>query len=208
LQEKEESYHTLADSGMALIWTSGTDKKCDYFNQPWLKFTGRTLEQELGDGWAEGVHPDDLAPCFRTYTEAFDRRESFSMDYRLRRHDGEFRWIQDEGTPRHDSRGNFLGYIGHCLDITERKRTEEQLNVQAEQLAQSNEELTRFNRLMAGRELRVIQMKQQVNNLAAALGRPRPYPLAFLDAAAAEIVGTACESAPSELRPTADQKDA
>ncbi|MEI7937645.1 MAG: response regulator, partial [Verrucomicrobiota bacterium] len=80
LREKEASYHTLADSGMALIWTSGTDKKCDYFNLPWLKFTGRTLEQQLGDGWAEGVHPDDLARGFKIYTEAFDRRESFSMD--------------------------------------------------------------------------------------------------------------------------------
>ena len=127
LREKEASYRTLADSGMALIWTSGLDKKCDYFNQPWLKFTGRTLDQELGDGWAEGVHPDDLARCFRIYTEAFDRRASFSMDYRLRRHDGEFRWVQDEGTPRHDSRGHFLGYIGHCLDITDRKRAEEAL---------------------------------------------------------------------------------
>ena len=124
LQEKEESYRTLADSGMVLIWTSGLDKKCDYFNQPWLKFTGRTLDQELGDGWAEGVHPDDLARCFKIYTEAFDRREKFSMDYRLRRHDGEFRWIQDDGTPRHDSRGDFLGYIGHCLDITERQQAE------------------------------------------------------------------------------------
>ena len=125
LREKEESYRTLANSGMALIWTSGTDKKCDYFNLPWLKFTGRTLEQELGDGWAEGVHPDDLARCLKIYTEAFDRRESFSMDYRLRRHDGQFRWIQDDGSLRHDSYGNFLGYIGHCLDITERKQAEE-----------------------------------------------------------------------------------
>ncbi len=124
LREKEGNYHTLADSGMALIWTSGTDTKCDYFNQPWLQFTGRTLAQELGDGWAEGVHPEDLARCFKIYAEAFDRQESFSVDYRLRRHDGEFRWIQDEGTPRHDSRGHFLGYIGHCLDITERKRAE------------------------------------------------------------------------------------
>ena len=127
LQEQEENYHTLADSGMALIWTAGTDKKCDYFNQIWLKFTGRTLEQELGDGWAESVHPDDLARCFKVYTEAFDRRETFSMDYRMRRYDGEFRWIHDEGTPRYDRQGKFLGYIGHCLDITERKQGEEAL---------------------------------------------------------------------------------
>jgi PAS domain S-box-containing protein len=126
LRESELQYRTLADSGQALIWTSGPDKKCDYFNQPWLMFTGRTLEQELGDGWAEGVHPDDLARCFEIYTTAFDRRECFSMDYRLRRHDGEFRWIQDDGSPRYDSQWNFLGYIGHCLDITERKQAEEE----------------------------------------------------------------------------------
>ncbi|MEI6078242.1 MAG: PAS domain S-box protein, partial [Verrucomicrobiota bacterium] len=124
LREQEERYHTLADSGRALIWTAGTDKKRNYFNQPWLKFTGRTQEQELGDGWAEGVHPDDRARCFKIFAEAFDRRESFSMDYRLRHHTGEFRWIQDVGTPRHDRHGNFLGYIGHCIDITERRQAE------------------------------------------------------------------------------------
>jgi PAS domain S-box-containing protein len=127
LREEEERFHTLADSGMALIWTAGTDKKCNYFNQVWLRFTGRALEQELGDGWAEGVHPDDLSRCFKIYTEAFDRRDPFSMDYRMRHHDGEFRWIQDVGTPRYNSRGIFLGYIGHCLDITDRKEAEEAL---------------------------------------------------------------------------------
>lgn len=127
-------FRTLADSGQALIWTSGTDKKCDYFNQSWLLFTGRTLEQELGDGWAEGVHPDDLESCIETYCSAFDRRERFSLIYRLRRHDGEYRWIQDDGLPSFDSQGNFLGYIGHCLDITERKQSEEALKKHKERL--------------------------------------------------------------------------
>ena len=127
LVEKEQQYHTLADSGLALIWTSKADKKCDYFNQPWLTFTGRSLEQELGDGWVEGVHPEDLERCIEIYTRAFDRREPFSMHYRLRRHDGEFRWILDDGAPRYDSHGSFLGYIGHCLDIGEQKRVEQAL---------------------------------------------------------------------------------
>ncbi|MEI6647925.1 MAG: PAS domain S-box protein [bacterium] len=144
LREQEENYRTLADSGMALIWTSRTDKKCDYFNQIWLRFTGRTLEQEFGDGWADGVHPDDLARSFKIYTEAFDRREPFSMDYRLRRHDGEFRWILDEGTPRHDSRGNFLGYIGHCLDITERKEVSEALQESEERFTRLAEQTGTF----------------------------------------------------------------
>ena len=124
LRESAMRFSTLADSGRALIWTSGIDKKCNYFNRVWLAFTGRTLEQELGDGWAEGVHPDDLDSCFRTYVEAFDLHTPFSMDYRLRRHDGEYRWLQDEGTPRYSSEGEFLGYIGHCLDFTDRKKAE------------------------------------------------------------------------------------
>lgn len=119
LRESETHYRTLSDSGQALIWTSGLDKKCNYFNQTWLHFTGRSLEQELGDGWIEGVHPDDLQKCIDTYVHAFDRREKFSMNYRIRHVTNEYRWIQDDGTPRFSSTGEFLGYIGHCLDITE-----------------------------------------------------------------------------------------
>jgi PAS domain S-box-containing protein len=119
LSEKETHFRNLADFGMALIWTSGLDMKCNYFNRPWLEFTGRTLEQEMGDGWAEGVHPDDLDGCFKTYVGAFEKRERFSMVYRIRRHDGEYRWIQDDGAPRYDHNGEFLGFIGHCLDITD-----------------------------------------------------------------------------------------
>ncbi|RPH47834.1 MAG: PAS domain S-box protein, partial [Planctomycetota bacterium] len=118
-------FQVLVDSGQALIWASGPDKKCDYFNLPWLRFRGRTLEQELGDGWIEGIHPDDLKSFIGRYQSAFDRRECFSTEFRLRRCDGEFRWIQDDGTPRVDGQGNFRGYIGHCLDVTDRKRAEE-----------------------------------------------------------------------------------
>ncbi len=130
LHHSEVRYRTLADSGQALIWTSGPDKKCDYFNQPWLAFTGRTFAQEQGDGWVEGVHPDDRARCLETYANAFARREAFSLVQRLRRHDGEFRWIQHNGSPRHDSTGNFVGYITHGLDITERKQAEEALRME------------------------------------------------------------------------------
>jgi PAS domain S-box-containing protein len=125
LRESEQNYKTLADSGRALVWTAGADALCNYFNSTWLKFTGRTLEQELGNGWADGVHADDLQRCLDIYLGAFDRREPFSMEYRLRRYDGEYRWILDDGSPRYDSKGLFIGYIGHCLDVTERKRAEE-----------------------------------------------------------------------------------
>ena len=119
LAESELRYRTLADSGQALIWAAGTDKGCHYFNRVWLDFTGRTPEQESGDGWSQGVHPEDYHHCLETYNTAFDRRERFSMDYRLRRHDGEYRWLQDDGCPRYDSAGEFIGYIGFCLDITD-----------------------------------------------------------------------------------------
>jgi PAS domain S-box-containing protein len=124
LAESEIHYRTLANTGQALVWTSGTDKKCDYFNQPWLDFTGRTIEQELGDGWIEGVHPDDLQRCVSIYTEAFDKREKFSMQYRLRHASGEYLWIQDDGTPRFNGKGDFIGYIGHCLDVNEQRKKE------------------------------------------------------------------------------------
>jgi len=134
LRESEQYFRSLADSGQALIWTSGTDKQCNYFNQPWLNFTGRTLEQELGNGWAKGVHPDDLQSCFNTYVGAFDHREKFSMEYRVRSASGEYRWIMDDGTPRYDVNNEFAGYIGHCLDITDRRIAEEKLMKSHEQL--------------------------------------------------------------------------
>jgi len=127
LKDSEQSYRILANSGQALIWTSGRDKLCNYFNSVWLEFTGRSLEQELGSGWTEGVHPDDLQFCLNTYIEAFERREKFSMEYRVKRFDGQYRWIRDDGSPRYNIKGDFAGYIGHCLDITERKLSEEAL---------------------------------------------------------------------------------
>lgn len=130
LREKEVQYRNLADSGIALIWRSGTDKLCNYFNLPWLKFTGRTLEQELGNGWAEGVHPDDRNRCLETYITAFDKREAFDMEYRVRDVSGKYRWLRDLGVPNYNSAGEFIGYIGHCFDITDLKLTEEQLRYQ------------------------------------------------------------------------------
>jgi PAS domain S-box-containing protein len=121
LCESEQHFRTVANGGAALIWTSGLDKGCYYFNEPWLRFTGRTLAQELGNGWTEGVHPEDFDRCLNLYSEAFDRRQPFRMEYRLRNAAGQYRWIQDDGNPRYDSHGEFIGYIGYCVDISERK---------------------------------------------------------------------------------------
>ena len=93
VRESEERFRLVANRAPVLIWMSGPDKLFTYFNQPWLEFTGRPIEAELGNGWTDGVHPDDLRVCLDTYTSAFERRESFKMQYRLRRNDGEYRWV-------------------------------------------------------------------------------------------------------------------
>ncbi len=131
LQESEQHFRTLANGGSTLIWTSGQDKRCNYFNEPWLRFTGRSIEQELGEGWLEGVHPDDRAFCLETYGGAFDQRKAFSIDYRIRHADGSYRWIRDDGNPRYDSQGEFLGYIGFCVDVTPQKEADEKIKTLA-----------------------------------------------------------------------------
>jgi PAS domain S-box-containing protein len=130
--ENEDLFRSVANSAPVMIWMSGPDKLCTYFNKPWLDFTGRSLEMELGNGWAEGVHSEDLPRCLNTYVQAFDRREEFQMEYRLRRHDGEYRWIFDRGVPRFNPDNSFAGYIGSCVDVTDRKRMEEALRTSEE----------------------------------------------------------------------------
>jgi PAS domain S-box-containing protein len=132
LRESEARFRALADTAPVMIWMSGPDKLCNFFNQGWLDFTGRSLEQELGHGWAEGVHREDLDRCLEVYANSFDGRQSFTMEYRLRRCDGEYRWVLDNGTPRFATDGTFLGYIGSCLDITDRKQAEERFRLAVE----------------------------------------------------------------------------
>jgi diguanylate cyclase (GGDEF)-like protein/PAS domain S-box-containing protein len=135
LQESESRSRAIADNASALIWLSGTDRLCHYFNRVWLEFTGRSLEQEAGNGWAEGVHPEDFDRCLATYVAAFDARQEFTMEYRLRRFDGEYRWLTDHGVPRYDDQGAFLGYIGSCIDVSERMRGEERFRTLMEKVA-------------------------------------------------------------------------
>jgi formate hydrogenlyase transcriptional activator len=180
LRESEARFRTVADSAPVLIWMSGTDKLCNFFNQPWLDFTGRTLDQEMGNGWAESVHPDDLAGCLKMYLESFDARQPFVMQYRLKRHDGEYRWILDHGVPRFDVQGNFAGYIGSCVDVTERKQREEELQAALaevkrlkDQLHQENEYLRQevYSQLsqdkIAGQSPAIRRILAQVEQVAA-----------------------------------------
>jgi PAS domain S-box-containing protein len=140
VRESEERFRLVANTAPVMIWMAGTDRLCTYLNQPWLEFTGRPLEAELGNGWAEGVHKEDLKRCLETYSQAFRRRESFEMEYRVRRNDGEYRWILDIGVPRFNANGNFAGYIGSCLDITDRKLAEEALASMGRRLIEAHEE--------------------------------------------------------------------
>src|SRR5437667_7924519 len=129
LRESEARFRAMADTAPVMIWVSGADKLCTFFNKGWLDFTGRTMEEELGNRWAEGVDREDLDRCVSTYENSFNARQPFTMEYRLRRSDGEYRWVLDTGTPRFAPNGAFLGYIGSCIDITERKRGEEKFRL-------------------------------------------------------------------------------
>jgi PAS domain S-box-containing protein len=135
LRESEARFRTMANTAPVMIWMSGPDKLCIFFNKGWLDFTGRPLEQELGNGWAEGVHREDFDRCFEVYVSSFDALQSFTMEYRLRRSDGEYRWVLDIGSPRFAPDGTFLGYIGSCIDITERKQAEAEARQHREEIA-------------------------------------------------------------------------
>jgi PAS domain S-box-containing protein len=142
LRESEAHFRIMADTAPVMVWRAGVDKKCDFVNQPWLSFTGRTLEQELGDGWIDCMHPDDRAASFEIYDKAINAREPFRIEYRARRFDGEYRVVLGTGVPRWESDGAFAGYIGSCIDISDRRQAERALQ-------ETHAELSRVSRLTA-----------------------------------------------------------
>jgi len=168
LSESEARFRSMANSAPALIWMSGLDGRLNFFNKAWLDLTGRTLRQELGNGWAEGLHPEDFHRFFEKYDSSFSAREEFSMEHRLRKYDGEYSWIFNKGVPRFASDGTFLGYIGSAIDITQRKEAETNLQQEREQLA---------------RVTRVSTMGELAASLAHELNQPLTAILANAQAA-------------------------
>lgn len=146
VRESETRFRSMTNNAPMLVWISGTDKFSNYFNQTWLDFTGRTMEQEVGNGWMEGIHDEDFERCLEVFSTAFDAREDFETEYRLRRFDGEYRWLLDKGVPLFTHNGTFKGYIGSCIDITDRKQGQEAL-LKAERRA-SEEYLELLSRIV------------------------------------------------------------
>jgi len=163
LREGEERFRLVADTAPVMLWMSGPDKLCTYFNRSWLDFTGHSLEESLGNGWLASVHVDDRAPCADIYETAFDRRERFTMEYRLRRRDGAMRWVLDSGVPRFTQDGLFAGYIGSCIDVTSHRAAEEALAGLSHKLLEAHEsERTRIARELhddIGQRMAVLTME-------------------------------------------------
>ncbi len=165
LRESEERFRVMADTAPVMVWRAGPDQRCDFFNRPWLEFRGRRLQDEMGEGWTEGVHPDDLHRCLTIYTAAWPGRESFRMEYRLRRADGEYRWVLDTGVPRLASDGTLLGYIGSCLDITERRQAEEALRANEAALRRSHVEIEDLaGRLITAQETERARIARELHD--------------------------------------------
>lgn len=144
LRESEERFRMMADNAPVLIWLSDTDKMRTWFNRVWLDFVGHSMEQEIGNGWIDNIHPQDHDRYLEIYRRSFDARESFQIEYRLRRHDGVWRWILGTGVPRTGPNNEFSGFLGSCIDITERKQAEVEMQRMMADLKRSNQELEQF----------------------------------------------------------------
>jgi PAS domain S-box-containing protein len=182
LRESEQRFRVITDASPIMVWMSGTDKLCYYFNKGWLDFVGRTLEQESGNGWMENVHPEDFDRCLQIYVSSFDARRPFEMEYRMRHHTRQYRWILDRGVPRYAPDGTFEGYVGGCLDIHDQKETAEKLRIADDMtrlLNTQDEERRRIARELhdsAGQTLAVLGMSlarlvRQAEGIAPELAR-------------------------------------
>jgi PAS domain S-box-containing protein len=165
LRESEERFRVMADTAPVMIWRAGVDQRADFFNQPWLDFRGRTMAQELGEGWTEGLHPDDRERRLTASADAFARREPFRLEYRLRRADGEYRWALDTGVVRQAPDGTFLGYIGSSIDITERKHAEEASRASEAALRRSHEQIQDLaGRLITAQEAERARIARELHD--------------------------------------------
>jgi PAS domain S-box-containing protein len=188
------------DAAPVMIWVSGTDKQCVWFNRPWFNFTGRDIHEEIGDGWLEGVHPEDLDRCLETYVRHFDARTDFRMEYRLRRYDQTYRWIDDTGIPRYARDGSFLGYIGSCTDVNQYKEMQRELRgrlaeidgltrrARAAELQNSKRaaELAHLNRFNVAGEL-TATIAHELNQPLAAILTNSETATALLDSSASNV---------------------
>jgi PAS domain S-box-containing protein len=172
LRESEQRFRSLVDTAPIMVWMCDPRGLCNFFNKPWLDFTGVPIELQYGNGWADCVHPDDRVRSVEDFLLALRERRPFTLEYRLRRYDGEYRWVLDHGTPRYEADGSFLGYFGSCIDITDRREAEEKLRRLPRELMNAQEE----ERQRIGQELhddlgqRVVALSMAINYLSQRVG--------------------------------------
>jgi PAS domain S-box-containing protein len=214
LIESEERFRVMADSAPVLIWITMSDNRYLWFNKVWLDFTGRTLKQEIGDGWTEGIHPDDVQECLEVHASAFKAQQPFSTEYRLRSHDGNYRHVLANGVPRLSPQGEFVGFIGSCTDISDRKKIEEALQHSKQMLrhlVSYQERVREDERKRIAREIHddlgqnLLALRLDVSMLHTRTERAHPKLNKRVSAALDQIDATmrAVRSTINNLRPTA-----
>ena len=174
-REIEARFRALADDAPVMIWMSDTHNRGTYFNRPWLDFTGRTLEEELGAGWAASIHPDDLERVVAFCQGRFEERREFRMEFRMRRADGAWRWVLDHGVPRRDASGAFVGYVGSCVDVTDFKRVESARESERERLRRVLSQLPAAVAVYEGPEHVFVAMSERYHRVVGrreVMGRP------------------------------------
>ena len=193
LSEREEQFRFIADTAPVIVWMSDVGKDCTYLNQTWLKLTGQPSDTALGRGWMDRIHPGDVDQCWDSYSVAFERRESFQMDFRLRRYDGEYRWMVSTGAPQYHRDGSFAGYIGFAIDVTDSRLAAEALATVNQRLIDAQEE----ERSRIARELhddigqRLAVLSIDLGALARAGGAPAPGGRQKIEAALEEVMNLA-----------------